>query len=165
VLLRTIVIGLTAFLAVVDLFATQAILPTLTRAYHVTPGAMGVAVNASTMGMAIAGLIVSMLSPHIDRRFDGVYAAAHRAGPVHGIRLYADAGLFGRGVQRSGCRKRRGLYHRQCREQSHRPSALGPLADHFGLAQGQPSSVICSLPSVLRCCTNSSRMRRSLPPL
>jgi MFS transporter, YNFM family, putative membrane transport protein len=69
VLLRTIVIGLTAFLTVVDLFATQAILPTLTRVYDVTPAAMGVAVNASTMGMAIAGLIVSVLSPHIDRRF------------------------------------------------------------------------------------------------
>src|SRR5262249_4952358 len=69
VFLRTIVIGLTAFLTVVDLFATQAILPTLTRAYNVTPAAMGVAVNASTMGMAIAGLIVSVLSSHIDRRF------------------------------------------------------------------------------------------------
>src|SRR5215831_15427919 len=68
VLLRTIVIGLTAFLTVVDLFATQAILPSLTRAYDVTPAAMGVAVNASTMGMAIAGLIVSVLSQHIDRR-------------------------------------------------------------------------------------------------
>ena len=31
-LLRTIVIGLTAFLTVVDLFATQAILPSLARA-------------------------------------------------------------------------------------------------------------------------------------
>ena len=51
VLLRTVVIGLTAFLTVVDLFATQAILPSLTRAYHVTPAAMGFAVNASTMGM------------------------------------------------------------------------------------------------------------------
>jgi MFS transporter, YNFM family, putative membrane transport protein len=68
VLLRTVVIGLTAFLTVVDLFATQAILPSLTRAYHVTPAAMGFAVNASTMGMAIAGLIVSVLSQHIDRR-------------------------------------------------------------------------------------------------
>ena len=58
VLLRTIVIGLTAFLTVVDLFATQAILPTLTRAYGITPAAMGVAVNSSTMGMAIARLIV-----------------------------------------------------------------------------------------------------------
>jgi YNFM family putative membrane transporter len=68
VLLRTVVIGLTAFLTVVDLFATQAILPTLTRAYGVTPAAMGVAVNSSTMGMAIAGLVVSLFSQRIDRR-------------------------------------------------------------------------------------------------
>src|SRR5271165_635141 len=67
-LVRTVVIGLTAFLTVVDLFATQAILPSLTRHYHVTPAAMGFAVNASTMGMAIAGLVVGFFSPHIDRR-------------------------------------------------------------------------------------------------
>src|SRR5215510_10537847 len=68
VLRRTIVIGLTAFLTVVDLFATQAILPSLTRAYGVTPAAMGVAVNASTMGMAVAGLVVALFSRRIDRR-------------------------------------------------------------------------------------------------
>src|SRR5262245_50480814 len=68
VLLRTIVIGLTAFLTVVDLFATQAILPTLTRAYQVTPAAMGFAVNASTMGMAVASLGVALFSQRIDRR-------------------------------------------------------------------------------------------------
>ena len=68
VLQRTIVIGLTAFLTVVDLFATQAILPSLTQAYHVTPAAMGLAVNASTMGMAIAGLGVAFFSQRIDRR-------------------------------------------------------------------------------------------------
>ncbi|MGQ0683557.1 MFS transporter [Bradyrhizobium sp.] len=66
--LRSLVIGLTAFLTVVDLFATQAILPSLTRHYGVTPAAMGFAVNASTMGMAIAGLVVGFFSPHIDRR-------------------------------------------------------------------------------------------------
>jgi predicted MFS family arabinose efflux permease len=66
--LRTIVIGLTAFLTVVDLFATQAILPSLARAYKVTPAAMGFAVNSSTMGMAIAGLVVSLFSQHINRR-------------------------------------------------------------------------------------------------
>ena len=66
--LRSLVIGLTAFLTVVDLFATQAILPSLTRHYGVTPAAMGFAVNASTMGMAVAGLVVGFLSPHIDRR-------------------------------------------------------------------------------------------------
>jgi MFS transporter, YNFM family, putative membrane transport protein len=53
---RFFVIALTAFLTVVDLFATQAILPSLARHYGVTAGAMGFAVNASTMGMAIAGL-------------------------------------------------------------------------------------------------------------
>jgi MFS transporter, YNFM family, putative membrane transport protein len=53
-LLRTVVIGLTAFLTVIDLFATQAILPSLARAYNVTPAAMGFAVNSSTMGMAVA---------------------------------------------------------------------------------------------------------------
>ena len=50
---RTLVIGLTAFLTVVDLFATQAILPSLTKAYHVTPAAMGLAVNASTCAVPI----------------------------------------------------------------------------------------------------------------
>ena len=66
--LRSLVIGLTAFLTVVDLFATQAILPSLARHYNVSPAAMGFAVNASTMGMAVAGLVVGFLSPHIDRR-------------------------------------------------------------------------------------------------
>ena len=66
--LRSLVIGLTAFLTVVDLFATQAILPSLTRHYGVTPAAMGFAVNATTMGMAIASLVVGFLSPRIDRR-------------------------------------------------------------------------------------------------
>lgn len=65
---RSLVIGLTAFLTVVDLFATQAILPSLTRHYGVTPAAMGFAVNASTFGMAVAGLVVGFFSPHIDRR-------------------------------------------------------------------------------------------------
>src|SRR5258706_7519667 len=67
-LLRNFVIGLTAFLTLVDLFATQAILPSLARFYHVSPAAMGLAVNASTIGMAVAGLVVAFFSPHIDRR-------------------------------------------------------------------------------------------------
>ncbi len=67
-LLRTLVIGLTAFLTVVDLFATQAILPTLTRHYGVSPAAMSFAVNASTIGMAAAGLLVALFSRRIDRR-------------------------------------------------------------------------------------------------
>jgi YNFM family putative membrane transporter len=66
--LRGLVIGLTAFLTVVDLFATQAILPSLAKAYGVTPAAMGFAVNASTMGMAVAGLGVAFFSSRINRR-------------------------------------------------------------------------------------------------
>jgi YNFM family putative membrane transporter len=66
--LRSFVIGLTAFLTVVDLFATQAILPSLAQAYRVSAGEMGVAVNASTLGMAVAGLGVALFSRRIDRR-------------------------------------------------------------------------------------------------
>jgi len=62
------VIAIIAFLTVVDLFATQAILPSLTKAYGVSPAAMGTAVNASTLGMAIAGLVVGSFSQLIDRR-------------------------------------------------------------------------------------------------
>jgi MFS transporter, YNFM family, putative membrane transport protein len=68
VVARFLVIALTAFLTVVDLFATQAILPSLTRAYGVSPAAMGSAVNASTLGMAIAGLVVAVFSKKIDQR-------------------------------------------------------------------------------------------------
>ncbi|TMH25104.1 MAG: MFS transporter [Betaproteobacteria bacterium] len=67
-LLRSFVIGLTAFLTVVDLFATQAILPSLAKVYQVSPAAIGFAVNASTIGMAVAGLAVAVFSHRIDRR-------------------------------------------------------------------------------------------------
>ena len=68
------VIGLTAFLTVVDLFATQAILPSLAMHYGVAPSAMGVAVNASTFGMAASGLAVALFSARINRRV-GIIAA------------------------------------------------------------------------------------------
>jgi predicted MFS family arabinose efflux permease len=82
VALRSFVIGLTAFLTVVDLFATQAILPSLTRHYNVTPAAMGFAVNASTMGMAVAGLVVGFFSQHIDRRLGILLSLALLAIPT-----------------------------------------------------------------------------------
>jgi predicted MFS family arabinose efflux permease len=68
VLFRSLLIGLTAFLTVVDLFATQAILPSLAGHYNVTPAAMGFAVNASTVGMAIGAVLVGVASDKIDRR-------------------------------------------------------------------------------------------------
>ncbi|MGH6931504.1 MAG: MFS transporter [Dongiaceae bacterium] len=66
--LRTVVIGVIGFLTLVDLFATQAILPSLAKAYAVSPAAMGFAVNASTIGMAVAGVVVALISRHINRR-------------------------------------------------------------------------------------------------
>jgi predicted MFS family arabinose efflux permease len=67
-LLRIVLVGVIGFLSLVDLFATQAILPTLTRLYHVTPAAMGFAVNAATIGMAAAGLVLALASQKLPRR-------------------------------------------------------------------------------------------------
>ena len=50
---RTLSIGLIAFLTLVDLFAAQAILPSLVERFQVSRATMGFAVNASTMGMAM----------------------------------------------------------------------------------------------------------------
>jgi len=65
---RFAVIALTAFLTLIDLFAAQAILPSLAHHYQVMPAAMGVAVNASTLGMAVASLAVALLSTRLARR-------------------------------------------------------------------------------------------------
>jgi MFS transporter, YNFM family, putative membrane transport protein len=67
-LLRTVVMGVISFLTFVDLFAAQAILPTLVKVYQVTPAAMGFAVNASTIGMAAAGIAIAFMSRRINRR-------------------------------------------------------------------------------------------------
>src|SRR5215475_6480221 len=67
-LLRSVVIALTAFLTLVDLFATQAILPMLAEHYGVSPGQMGLASNSSTFGMLVSGLAVGYFSSSIDRR-------------------------------------------------------------------------------------------------
>lgn len=66
--LRGLVVGLTAFLTVADLFAAQAILPALTSAYGVTPATMGFAVNACTIGMAAGGLGVALFGRTLERR-------------------------------------------------------------------------------------------------
>ena len=65
---RTTIIAATAFLTLVDLFATQALLPALARAYSVSPATMGLAVNACTLGMAVSSLAVAILGGRIERR-------------------------------------------------------------------------------------------------
>lgn len=64
----SLTIGLIGFLTLVDLFAAQAILPSLARHYGVAPAEIGVAANASTIGMAIAGLLAGALGGRIERR-------------------------------------------------------------------------------------------------
>src|SRR4051794_10868048 len=71
---RPAIVALMAFFTVVDLFATQAILPMLASAYGVAPSAAGMAVNACTLGMAVAGLATALFSRRIDRR-NGVVAS------------------------------------------------------------------------------------------
>jgi len=89
-----LVIGLIAFLTVVDLFATQAILPSLVHHYQVSPAAMGFAVNASTMGMAVSGLTVALLSRHIDRRIGIVVSLAILAIPTALLAVAPGLGTF-----------------------------------------------------------------------
>jgi predicted MFS family arabinose efflux permease len=64
---RTVTIGILSFLTLIDLFGSQAILPRLTLEFNTDPASMGLAINASTFGMAAAGLVVALLSRHIDR--------------------------------------------------------------------------------------------------
>ena len=153
VALRSLVIGLIAFLTVVDLFATQAILPSLTRHYDVTPAAMGFAVNASTMGMAIAGLVVGLLSQHIDRRLGILLSLAILAVPTALLAVAPNLAVFtvlrvmqglcmasafaltlaylGEQCSCDGCRRRvRRLYHRQRRQQFDRPAGIGRVRGH-----------------------------------
>ncbi|WEX74095.1 MFS transporter [Sinorhizobium numidicum] len=62
------IIALIAFLTLVDLFAAQAILPSLQTQFDVSRATMGFAVNASTFGMAAASLAVGMFGRGLDRR-------------------------------------------------------------------------------------------------
>jgi len=71
---RTVLMGVMGFLTLVDLFAAQALLPLLVETYASSPAAMGAAVNASTFGMAAAGLVVALLSHRLPRA-KGVWVA------------------------------------------------------------------------------------------
>jgi YNFM family putative membrane transporter len=93
-LLRSLVIGSTAFLTLVDLFATQAILPSLAAAYGVGPAAMGLAVNAATLGMALAGLGVAFFSRSIDRRRGVMVSLAALAIPTALLAIAPSLGVF-----------------------------------------------------------------------
>ncbi|MEM9223242.1 MAG: MFS transporter [Pseudomonadota bacterium] len=65
---RSTIVGAIAFLTLIDLFGTQALMPRLIALYGTDAATMGFAVNASTIGMAVAGLAVAWFSDRIDRK-------------------------------------------------------------------------------------------------
>jgi len=65
---RLLLVAVIGFLTLVDLFATQAILPSLAAEYGVSPSEIGVAANSTTLGMAVAGLLVGAFSANIERK-------------------------------------------------------------------------------------------------
>jgi MFS family permease len=133
---RTLLIGLIAFLTLVDLFAAQAILPSLAAHYGVSPAEMGTAVNATTLGMAVAALGVALFGRRVPRR-RGILAslvllaptdrpaigragsgqlcrAACHAGVVHGNGLHPDPRAPWRALRHGALRQRlRRLCYRQ----------------------------------------------------
>ena len=65
---RLVLIAVIAFLTLIDLFGSQALLPRLVEEYGADPAVMGFAVNASTLGMAASGLTVAWFADRIDRK-------------------------------------------------------------------------------------------------
>lgn len=65
---QSLLIAVIGFLTLVDLFATQAILPSLARIYAVAPAKIGLAANASTLGMAVSGLLMGVVSGALERK-------------------------------------------------------------------------------------------------
>ncbi|HAH09656.1 MAG TPA: MFS transporter [Alphaproteobacteria bacterium] len=91
---RNMLIAVISFLTLVDLFAAQAILPSLTKAFNVSPTAMSLAVNASTVGMAIAGLAIAWLARGLTRRTAIWISLAVLAIPTTLLASTTDLGTF-----------------------------------------------------------------------
>ena len=123
-------IVLMAFATLVDLFATQAILPTLAAHYQVSPAAMGVAVNASTFGMAVAALAMAFIGRRIDRRRGVVVSLALLALPTAALAFAPDLGTF------TALRVLQGL----CMSSAF-ALTLSYLAEHCSLAQDRKAHV------------------------
>ena len=91
---RLFAIAIISFLTLVDLFATQAILPSLAAAYGVSPGIMGSAVNLCTLGMAISGLGIALFSHRIGRRIGVTLSLALLTIPTLLLSLMPDLTWF-----------------------------------------------------------------------
>ncbi|CAN1497064.1 AraJ Arabinose efflux permease [Rhabdaerophilaceae bacterium] len=91
---QRLTIALTAFLTLIDLFAVQAILPSLATRYAVSPAQIGAAANACTLGMAVASLATALLSQRIDRRLGIALSLALLSIPTAALAFVQDLTLF-----------------------------------------------------------------------
>lgn len=89
-----LLIATIAFLTLVDLFATQVIIPSLTLRYSVSPATMGAAVSACTFGMAAASLLVALFSDRIDQRAGIVLSLAVLSLPTVLLTWAPTVGIF-----------------------------------------------------------------------
>ena len=94
VLRRGTIIGIIAFLTLIDLFGSQALLPRLVALYGVDAATMGFAVNASTIGMAVSGLTVAWFSDRIDRKKGIWVSLALLSVPTLCLAFTRDASVF-----------------------------------------------------------------------
>lgn len=94
VLRRGVIIAFIAFFTLADLFGGQALLPVLVDRYGVDAGTMGVAVNASTIGMAVAGLTVAWFSDRIDRVLGTWLSLALLSVPTMALAFAPDTATF-----------------------------------------------------------------------
>ena len=89
-----VIIGVIGFLTLVDLFAAQAILPSLARRFEASPSGIGFAVNASTIGMAIAGIGVVFFGGGVNRRTGVVASLAALSIPTLALAFAPDLATF-----------------------------------------------------------------------
>ncbi len=88
------VLGVVGFLTLVDLFATQALLPALAAHYRVSAAAIGFAVNATTIGMALASLVVALSARAFGRRSTISWCLANLALPTGLLAFAPDLAVF-----------------------------------------------------------------------
>lgn len=94
-MLRLFAISCLACLTVVDLFAAQALLPALVTSYGASSSAAGIAVNASTLGMAVGSLVMALYGVRIDHRKGIVASLALLAVPTLGLASAPNLVSFG----------------------------------------------------------------------
>jgi hypothetical protein len=90
----SLLIAVIGFLTLVDLFATQAILPSLAEHYGVSPSQIGLAANASTLGMAISGLLVGVIIGAVERKRAITISLALLAVPTALLSFAPDLTIF-----------------------------------------------------------------------